>query len=68
MCSGDKIMPEWINFRDRLPKNGEFTVQRETPETPEESYTYGGFHYDPAQSDWMGFNKYRKKAQWKRGR
>ena len=28
-------MEKWINFKDRLPKNGTFTEQRRTPETPE---------------------------------
>ena len=59
-------MSEWINFRHRFPKNGTFTVQRSTPETPEELYTYGSFYHDPAQDEWRGFDKYRKTAQWKR--
>ena len=59
-------MPEWINFRDRLPKNGTFTVQRSASSTPGELYTYGRFYFDPSQAVWGGFDKYRKTAQWKR--
>lgn len=55
---------KWINFKDKLPRNGTFTVQRETPETPEELYTHGCFYNDPAQDGWRGFDKYRKTAQW----
>ena len=54
--------PKWINFKDKLPKNGTFTVQRRTPETPKGEYTYGSFHFDPGNS---GFAEYRKVAQWK---
>jgi hypothetical protein len=31
---------KWVNFRDKLPKNGTFTVQKETPKTPEKLYKH----------------------------
>lgn len=57
---------KWINFRDKLPKNGTFTVQRKTPKTSKKLYTHGCFYHDPAQDDWRGFAEYRKTAQWQR--
>jgi len=52
---------KWINFRDKLPKNGAFTEQRETPETPEYEYSHGAFYY----SEYQACIDYRKTAQWR---
>ena len=55
------MMGKWINFKDRLPPNEVFTVQRRTPETPKKDYSFGCFYYDPKN---VGFAEYRKTAQW----
>jgi len=60
------IKSDWINFRDKLPRNGTFTIQRKTPDTPLNEYSYGQFYYAPENAKWMGFDKYKKTAQWKR--